>query len=280
MNKKRASKMITIIVAIILLQACSFFEKKIEYESFVKALDEGDMGNVMSASDDGYAYVKERIVDFTIETSGDENHYNTLYQTTEGIYNLKEKLLYGKTSQRITSKTIDEKDRHKDINYKEEEKYNTNFMYQNGKVQGSASNLDVSPVKLIFNRLHGVGKLQLKTGGNRKKLNEPNSVGFTLTEAQFQEIINDKLKLQYDKFGNTSIVLNFNDSIDNEKHPMQITELTISIDYEKKNDEGKMLTHSQQIYVYFSSKKDNTETAKDKYKEYKKEFSSIGNKKK
>ncbi|HDR7600928.1 TPA: hypothetical protein QCX65_004363, partial [Bacillus mycoides] len=58
------------------------------------------------------------------------------------------------------------------------------------------------------------------------------------------------------------------------------TELTISIDYEKKNDEGKMLTHSQQIYVYFSSKKDNTETAKDKYKEYKKEFSSIGNKKK
>ena len=36
---------------------------------------------------------------------------------------------------------------------------------------------------------------------------------------------------------------------------MQITELTISIDYEKKNDEGKMLTHSQQIYVYFSSKK-------------------------
>ncbi len=272
--------MITIIVAISLLQACSFFEKKIEYESFVKALDEGDMGNVMSASDDGYAYVKERIVDFTIETSGDENHYNTLYQTTEGIYNLKEKLLYGKTSQRITSKTIDEKDRHKDINYKEEEKYNTNFMYQNGKVQGSASNLDVSPVKLIFNRLHGVGKLQLKTGGNRKKLNEPNSVGFTLTEAQFQEIINDKLKLQYDKFGNTSIVLNFNDSIDNEKHPMQITELIISIDYEKKNDEGKMLTHSQQIYVYFSSKKDNTETAKDKYKEYKKEFSSIGNKKK
>ncbi|MCU5377347.1 DUF3952 domain-containing protein [Bacillus cereus] len=259
-------------VVMILLGACSFGEKKIDYEPFVKALDEGDMRKVMSASADGYAYVKERVVDFTIETNGDENHYNTLYQTTEGIYNLKEKLLYGKTSQRITSKTIDEKDRHKDINYKEEEKYNTNFMYQNGKVQGSASNLDVSPVKLIFNRLHGVGKLQLKTGGNRKKLNEPNSVGFTLTEAQFQEIINDKLKLQYDKFGNTSIVLNFNDSIDNEKHPMQITELTISIDYEKKNDEGKMLTHSQQIYVYFSSKKDNNQEATKEYINYKKKY--------
>ncbi|PGS30172.1 hypothetical protein COC65_25435, partial [Bacillus thuringiensis] len=50
MNKKRVSKMITIIIAISLLQACSFFEKKIDYEPFVKALDEGDMKKVMSAS--------------------------------------------------------------------------------------------------------------------------------------------------------------------------------------------------------------------------------------
>ena len=55
-----------------------------------------------------YAYVKERVVDFTIETNGDENHYNTLYQTTEGIYNLKENWR-GITSQTITSKTKDER---------------------------------------------------------------------------------------------------------------------------------------------------------------------------
>lgn len=86
------------------------------------------------------------------------------------VYNLKEKLLYGITSQRITSKTKDEKDRHKNNNYKEEEKYNINLLYQNGKGQGSDSNLDVTPVKLIFNRLQGVGDLKLKAGGNRKKL--------------------------------------------------------------------------------------------------------------
>ncbi|PGT00713.1 DUF3952 domain-containing protein [Bacillus cereus] len=264
-------KLIILVLVISLMSGCSFGEKKVDYEPFVKSLDEGDMRKVMSASDDGYAYVKERVVDFTIETNGDENHYNTLYQTTEGIYNLKEKLLYGITSQTITSKTKNEEDRHKDINYKEE-KYNTNFMYQNGKGQGSDSNLDVSPVKLIFNRLQGVGNLKLKAGGNRKKFNEPNSVGFTITEAKFQEIINDKLKLQYDKFENASIVLNFNDSIDNEKHPMQITELTISIDYKKQNDEGKILTHSQQIYVYFSSKKDNNQDAKKEYVNYKKQY--------
>ncbi|QWH06205.1 DUF3952 domain-containing protein [Bacillus mycoides] len=272
MTKRLINKIIIMMVVMILLGACSFGEKKIDYEPFVKALDEGDMRKVMSASADGYAYVKERVVDFTIETNGDENHYNTLYQTTEGIYNLKEKLLYGITSQRITSKTKDEKDRHKNNNYKEEEKYNINFLYQNGKGQGSDSNLDVTPVKLIFNRLQGVGDLKLKAGGNRKKINEPNSVGFTLTEAQFQEIINDKLKLQYDKFENASIVLNFNDSIDNEKHPMQITELTISIDYKRQNDEGKMLTHSQQIYVYFNSEKDNNQEATKEYVNCKKKY--------
>ena len=270
--KKKAKVMIVVSIVASVLSGCGFGEKQIDYKPFVKALDEGDMRKVMSASDDGYAYVKERVIDFTTEKNGDDRIHNTLYQTTEGIYNLKEKLLYGITSQKITSKTKDIKDRHKDINYKEEEKYNTYFMYKNGKLQGSDSNLDISPVKLIFNRLQGVGNLKLKADGNRKKFNEPNSVGFTLTEAQFQEIINDKLKLQYNKFENASIVLNFNDSIDNEKHPMQITELTISIDYEKKNDEGKMLTHSQQIYVYFSSKKDNNQEAKKEFVNYEKQY--------
>ncbi|MED2487239.1 hypothetical protein CN977_26810 [Bacillus thuringiensis] len=270
--KKKVKVMIVVSIVASLLSGCGFGEKQIDYKPFVKALDEGDMRKVMSASDDGYAYVKERVIDFTTEKNGDDRIHNTLYQTTEGIYKLKEKLLYGITSQKITSKTKDIKDRHKDINYKEEEKYNTNFMYKNGKLQGSDSNLDISPVKLIFNRLQGVGNLKLKADGNRKKFNEPNSVGFTLTEAQFQEIINDKLKLQYNKFENASIVLNFNDSIDNEKHPMQITELTISIDYEKKNDEGKMLTHSQQIYVYFSSKKDNNQEAKKEFGNYEKQY--------
>ncbi|MEH7243555.1 DUF3952 domain-containing protein, partial [Bacillus sp. JJ269] len=208
--KKKAKVMIVVSIVASLLSGCGFGEKQIDYKPFVKALDEGDMRKVMSASDDGYAYVKERVIDFTTEKNGDDRIHNTLYQTTEGIYNLKEKLLYGITSQKITSKTKDIKDRHKDINYKEEEKYNTNFMYKNGKLQGSDSNLDISPVKLIFNRLQGVGNLKLKSDGNRKKFNEPNSVGFTLTEAQFQEIINDKLKLQYNKFENASIVLNFN----------------------------------------------------------------------
>ena len=97
--KKKAKMMIVLSIVASLLSGCGFGEKQIDYKPFVKALDEGDMRKVMSASDDGYAYVKERVIDFTTEKCDDRVH-NTLYQTTEGIYNLKENLLYGETTQK------------------------------------------------------------------------------------------------------------------------------------------------------------------------------------
>ncbi|EOO22779.1 hypothetical protein IGA_00227 [Bacillus cereus HuA3-9] len=220
--KKKVKMMIVMSIAANLLSGCDFGETKIEHERLVKALDEGDMKAVMSASDDGYAYVKERVIDFTTEKNGNDRIHNTLYQTTESIYNLKENLLYGETSQKITSDIKNIKDRHKDNKYKEEEKYSTRFMYKDRKGYSSDSSLDVSHVKLIFNRLQGVGSLQLKVDGDKKKFNEPNTLGFTLTESQFQEIINDKLNLQYDSFETASIVFNFNDSKDTKQHQLYL----------------------------------------------------------
>ncbi|KWU65408.1 hypothetical protein AWW70_10595 [Bacillus mycoides] len=270
--KKKAKMMIVLSIVASLLSGCGFGETKIEYERFVKALEEEDMSTVMSASDDGYAYVKERVIDFTTEKNGEDRIHNTLYQTTEGIFNLEENLLYGETTQKITNDIKNIKDRHKDNKYKEEEKYSTRFMYKDRKGYGSDSSLDVSHVKLIFNRLQGIGNLQLKVRRDKKKFNEPNTVGFTLTESQFQEIINDKLNLQYDSFEKASIAFNFNDSKDTKQHPMQIIQLTILIVYETKNSEGKLLTHTQQISVNFSSKKDNDQEAKQDYVKYEKYF--------
>ncbi|WP_088294002.1 DUF3952 domain-containing protein [Bacillus mycoides] len=270
--KKKAKMMIVLSIVASLLSGCGFGETKIEYERFVKALEEEDMSTVMSASDDGYAYVKERVIDFTTEKNGEDRIHNTLYQTTEGIFNLEENLLYGETTQKITNDIKNIKDRHKDNKYKEEEKYSTRFMYKDRKGYGSDSSLDVSHVKLIFNRLQGIGNLQLKVRRDKEKFNEPNTVGFTLTESQFQEIINDKLNLQYDSFEKASIAFNFNDSKDTKQHPMQIIQLTILIVYETKNSEGKLLTHTQQISVNFSSKKDNDQEAKQDYVKYEKYF--------
>ncbi|MEK7016873.1 DUF3952 domain-containing protein [Bacillus sp. FSL R9-9410] len=258
--------MITIIIVISLLQACSFFEKKIEYEPFVKALDEGDMKKVMSASDDGYAYVKQRGIYSTYEQKEDGEHSKTIYQTSKGIYNTKDKSLYGNTTQEITSK-VDNK------NYKEEVNYSTNISYENGQVQSTDSSLDVSYVNLIVDRLKGIGKLKMKPGDDIKKFGQPSTVGYKLTESEFQSIINDKLKIRYDEYGGGSIALHIEFTNGSE----QILEVSIVMNYKKRNEEGKLVEHITQIHTYFDSQQGNNQDAKKEYKDYKVKYKKMNN---
>ncbi|ALZ62199.1 hypothetical protein FORC13_3138 [Bacillus cereus] len=253
--------MITIIITISLLQACSFFEEKIEYELFVKALDEGDMKKVMSASDDGYAFVEQRGIYSTYEQKEDGEHRNTIYQTSEGIYNTKDKSLYGNTTQEVTS-AVDSKDN------KEEVVYRTNIMYKNGQVQSPESNLDVSYVNLIVDRLKGIGKLKMKPGDDIKKFDQPSTVGYKLTELEFQSIINDKLKIQYDEYGGGSIALH----IDSKNGSKQILEVSIVINYKKRNDEGKLVEYISQIHTSFDSHQGNNQDAKQEYIDFKAQY--------
>ncbi|HDR7870380.1 MULTISPECIES: DUF3952 domain-containing protein [Bacillus] len=253
--------MISIIIAISLLQACSFFEKKIEYEPFVKALDAGDMKTVMSASDDGYAFVEQRGIYSTYEQKEDGEHRNTIYQTSEGIYNTKDKSLYGNTTQEVTS-AVDSKDN------KEEVVYRTNIMYKNEKVQSPDSNLDVSYVNLIVDRLKGIGKLKMKPGDDIKKFDQPSTVGYKLTELEFQSIINDTLKIQYDEYGGGSIALH----IDSKNGSKQILEVSIVVNYKKRNDEGKLVKYISQIHTSFDSHQGNNQDARQEYIDFKAQY--------
>ncbi|KLA33689.1 hypothetical protein B4077_2101 [Bacillus cereus] len=253
--------MISIIIAISLLQACSFFEEKIEYEPFVKALDEGDMKKVMSASDDGYAFVEQRGIYSTYEQKEDGEHRNTIYQTSEGIYNTKDKSLYGNTTQEVTS-AVDSKDN------KEEVVYRTNIMYKNGQVQSPESNLDVSYVNLIVDRLKGIGKLKMKPGDDIKKFDQPSTVGYKLNELEFQSIVNDELKIQYDEYDGGSIVLH----IDSKDGSEQILEVSIVINYKKRNDEGKLVEYISQIHTSFDSHQGNNQDARQEYIDFKAKY--------
>ncbi|MDA2100269.1 DUF3952 domain-containing protein [Bacillus cereus] len=260
--------MITIIIAISLLQACSFFEKKIDYEPFVKALDEGDMKKVMSASDDGYAYVKQRGIYSTYEQKEDGEHSKTIYQTTEGVYNTKDKSLYGEAIQTVATDIEKDKGKRTNENYKKETIYSTHVKYENGQVKSSDSNLDVSYVNLIVDRLKGIGKLKMKPGDDIKKFDQPNSVGYRLTESEFQSIINDKLKINYDEYDGSTISLSF----DSAKNPKQILQLSIDIDYKKKNGDGKLVENMFQIITYFNRKQDNNKDAKQEYIDFKAKY--------
>ncbi|MDY0850889.1 DUF3952 domain-containing protein [Bacillus thuringiensis] len=259
--KKKARMMIVLLIVSSLLSGCGFGETKIEYEPFVKALDEGDMKKGMSASDDGYAFVEQRGIYSTYEQKEDGEHRNTIYQTSEGIYNTKDKSLYGNTTQEVTS-AVDSKDN------KEEVVYRTNIMYKNGQVQSPESNLDVSYVNLIVDRLKGIGKLKMKPGDDIKKFDQPSTVGYKLTELEFQSIINDKLKIQYDEYGGGSIALH----IDSKNGSKQILEVSIVINYKKRNDEGKLVEYISQIHTSFDSHQGNNQDVKQEYIDFKAQY--------
>ncbi|PDY47337.1 DUF3952 domain-containing protein [Bacillus pseudomycoides] len=266
--KKKAKVLMLMTIVGSLLSGCSFFETKIKYEPFVKALDDGDMTKVMSASDDGDASVTQRGIYSTYEQKEDGRHIKTIRQTTEGVYNTKDKSLYGETTQTIATDIDNKKEKGTNENYKKETVYSTNIMYKNGQVQSPDSNLDVSYVNLIVDRLKGIGKLKMKPGDDTKKFDQPNTVGYRLTESEFQTIINDKLKIQYDEYGGASIVLHLGSA----NGPKQILEVSIDVDYKKKNDEGNLVRYALQIHTYFNSKKDNEQDAKKEYVDYEKAY--------
>ncbi|MFI8708231.1 DUF3952 domain-containing protein [Bacillus sp. NPDC077411] len=270
--KKKVKVLLVMTIVATLLGGCSLGGTKIEYERLVKALDEGDMKTIMTPSDDGYAYVQERGIYSTYEKKGEETHSRIIYQTTEGVYNTKDKSLYGDTTQSIVTDIENEKEVWTNKNYKKETVYSTNIMYKKGQGISSNQNLDVSTVKFIIDRLQGIGKLKPKD--DRAGFDEPKGVYYSLTESQFQEIINNKLQLQYDKFGSAIISLDFTQAKDYKENPMEIDNIDIVIDYDKKNEEGKVLSHGQQISVSFRNKEYNTENAKTKYLEYEKQYNN------
>ncbi|MEM5670195.1 DUF3952 domain-containing protein [Bacillus cereus] len=266
--KKKAKMMIVLSIIESLLSGCGFGETNIEYERLVKALDEEDMSTVMSASDDGYAYVTQRGIYSTFEQKEDGEHSKTIRQTTEGVYNTKDKSLYGEAIQTVATDIEKDKGKRTNENYKKETIYSTHVKYENGQVKSSDSNLDVSYVNLIVDRLNGIGKLKMKPENDIKKFDQPNSVGYRLTESEFKDIINNKLKIQYDEFDGATIVLH----LDAPNNPKQILQMRIDIDFKEKNEDGKLIENMFQIITYFNRKQDNNQDARQEYLKYKAQY--------
>ncbi|HDR7904210.1 TPA: DUF3952 domain-containing protein, partial [Bacillus cereus] len=240
--KKKAKTMIVLSIIANLLSGCGFGETKIEYERLVKALDEGDMKTVMSASDDGYAYVKEETSDSTYEEKEDGEHSRIIYQTTHGVYNVKEDDLYGKTTQKVVTDIKNDRNVGSNQNYKKETVYSTNLKNEKSRSVAQDQAMNVSYVKLMFRGLNELSKL--KPSGDTKRFSEPSIISYDLTELQFKNIMNDKLNLKYDKFDSAILMIEFNTPNDTKENQMRITQITISVNYEEKK-EDKLIKRNQ-----------------------------------
>ena len=105
----------------------------------------------------------------------------------------------------------------------------------------------------------------MKPGGDIKKFDQPSTVGYKLTESDFQSIINDNLKIQYDEYGGGSIALH----IDSKNGLEQILQVSIVMNYKKRNDEGKLVKYISQIHTYFDSQRGNNQDARQEYIDFK-----------
>ncbi|MED2210568.1 DUF3952 domain-containing protein [Bacillus thuringiensis] len=268
MSKRLVKKIVIVMTITLLLSACSFGEK-IEYERLVKALDEGDMKTVMSASDDGYAYVKEETSESTYEEKEDGEHSRIIYQTTHGVYNVKEDDLYGKTTQKVVTDIKNDKNVGSNQNYKKETVYSTNLKNEKSRSVAQDQAMNVSYVKLMFRGLNELSKL--KSSEDTKRSSEPSIISYDLTELQFKNIMNDKLNLKYDKFDSAILMIEFNTPNDTKENQMRITQITISVNYEEKK-EDKLIKRNQEISTYYHTREDNNQSSKKEYVNYEKEY--------
>ncbi|WP_242226202.1 DUF3952 domain-containing protein [Bacillus cereus group sp. BfR-BA-01358] len=267
--KKKAKMMIVLSIVSSLLSGCGFGETNIEYERLVKALDEGDMKTVMSASDDGYAYVKEETSDSTYEEKEDGEHSRIIYQTTHGVYNVKEDDLYGKTTQKVVTDIKNDKNVGSNQNYKKETVYSTNLKNEKSRSVAQDQAMNVSYVKLMFRGLNELSKL--KPSEDTKRSSEPSIISYDLTELQFKNIMNDKLNLKYDKFDSAILMIEFNTPNDTKENQMRITQITISVNYEERK-EDKLIKRNQEISTYYHTREENNQSSKKEYVNYEKEY--------
>ncbi|WIL49387.1 DUF3952 domain-containing protein [Bacillus bombysepticus] len=266
--KKKAKMIIVLSIVANLLSGCGFGETKIEYERLVKALDEGDMKTVMSASDEGYAYVKEEVRDSTF-IEDNNKQIGVVYQTTQGIYSIKDNILFGETQKKVNTPVEDEK--HSDNpQYKEEFVFKSDIRYENGQLEASNRGKDMSNIKLMLNRVQGIN--ELKPNVNKKSFSQPTTISYNLSETQFKEIFNGNLELEYEKFSYATLLIEFNSAKDTKENPMKITEITISIGYKQRNEENNMIRHDQEITTYLRNKEENNRKSKKDYLQYEKKF--------
>ncbi|SFK07389.1 MULTISPECIES: DUF3952 domain-containing protein [unclassified Bacillus (in: firmicutes)] len=241
---------------------------KVEYKDIAKALDEGDMKTVMSASDDGYAYVSVgvyRILSYP--KVGEKEDEARIDQVTKGIFSIRDHSFYGVTSHSKSTYTINYSG--EDIlgttDKKEENVYTANISYSNKNIQLSTPNVDASLVTFFFTDLKGLAKVTPED--TRRGGDEPVLVRFKFNKQQFDKIVKPKLHLDYDEFISAELEMKLNSP----NKPNEIVDMSLNIKYKKKV-QNQLLSFEDSYAVGFAHKQDNDKDGKKEYLDYKNKF--------
>ncbi|MEZ0116930.1 DUF3952 domain-containing protein [Heyndrickxia faecalis] len=249
---------ITMITAI---SGCSLIAKEVDYQKIADDLNKKNMDAILYAVN-GYAnYDQTSFIVTTYKVNGKKRE-ETNRISISGIYNTNDNTAVG-TGQK-SYEMIDNPNTSKGKKVKDNKQPSFNLKYLNNQYIDIKTKKPVD-IQFIFDKLQGIEKL--KPDHYTYGLDEPPFVNYDLNEKEFNEIVNDDLKIKYDKFKGASILISLNE----DKSKLYIDTISLGADWEQDIN-NKQVEYSLVNEIYPSQ--DN----KKAFKEFKlKEEKAFGN---
>ena len=246
--------MMLLVSLIILISARSIFVKEVDYQAIANDLNEKNMDKILNAVD-GYAKIKNKtfIVTSILENQ-DEIKVNENESSFEGVYNTIGDNALG-TGQVIFKSGLERKDAKEQI--KEEESLEFPVNYSNNQYTNKETNEGLDLIFMI-DKLQGIEKIVPISYGD-----EPDRsprIYYDLSEQEFKEILNDDLKIEYDKFTKATIFIGL---LEGKEGKLFIPEIFIGVEWEEKANNGRTIGYKMSNSTYFD---DDNLKAKRKYK--------------
>ncbi len=255
-------KVLLLIISIIFmgtLVGCSSLsvEKKIDYKKYAKNLNERNMGVILHAGH-GYAEVRQEAY---VLTSTPEAQNTAMEEKNvisfNGIYNANDNTAVGMGVGSNESR-IEKGNKKEQLEQEESPQFKVSYANNQYINQNTNETLNLN---FIFDKLQGIEKLKPKR--YTYDLSRPPYVYYELNEQEFNQIINDDLKIQYDRYKDASIKIDFQEGKANE---LYIVEMEVYIELEKKDVNGKIVSYYLDNDLQFDS--DNLK-ASEKYEKMK-----------
>ncbi|MEZ0116901.1 UNVERIFIED_ORG: hypothetical protein ABRZ91_000858 [Heyndrickxia coagulans] len=259
--KKLFSILLMLLLMIGMMSGCSLIVKEVHYKKIAEDLNQKKMDKILYAVD-GYAnYDQTFFIVTTYKVNGKKKEEKNKINIS-GIYNTNDNTAIG-TGQKSYEMT-DNPETSKERMVKDNKQPSFNLKYLNNQYINIKTKEPVD-VQFTFDKLQGIEKL--KPDHYEYGLDEPPFVNYALNEKEFNEIINDDLKIKYDKFKDASISI----SLSEDKNKLYIDNISVGADWERYIN-NKQVEYSLVNDIYPSH--DN----KTAFKEFKlKEEKAFGN---
>ena len=229
---------------ILFLSGCSIFVKEVDYQTIANDLNEKNSDKILNAVD-GYAEIKNWAYLIT-STPGDSNRISK--ETDElyfkGVYNtVEDRALGNATSTHLSSVEVDN-----EVEQQSENKSPSfSVIYADNKYINNETKEELD-VLLLIDKLQGIEKVVPKDYSYG--LDVPPSIFYDLNEVEFNEIINDDLKIEYDIFKRATILVTMQEG---EARKPYATDIDISIGWEKRENSSELIDYHLFSGVSFNS---------------------------